>query len=375
MRRTMRILLLPALVLGLTNCTPADSAAPTTEDAGSADRAPQVETLTLEPIKFFDRIEITGNTEALQDAVLSAQSAGTVQGLVTLGASVKKGQVLARLDPGLLRAQVRQAKASLEAARASNALAQESFDRQKPLYDKKIISALEFRKIQSDLAAAKAQVAQAEGALAQAAKSLSYALITAPFDGVVQARLVKEGEQVAPGVQILRLTNATVMKVKAGVPERYAADIRAGRDASIRFNAYGIEARKGRLTFVSSVIDPASRTFDVEVELNNQDGVLKPEMVARLLVTKTVVDNALVIPITAVIRDEKGTSVYIVERSDGVSVARERRIELGVSSARDVVVTSGLSNGDEVVVLGQNELTRGDVVQVARRREAQTSSL
>jgi len=97
-------------------------------------------------------------------------------------------------------------------------------------------------------------------------------------------------------------------------------------------------------------------------------------MVARVVVTKTVIDGALVIPVTAVIRDEEGTSVFVVLRNDGVPTAQQRRIELGVVSSGQAVVKSGLSAGDEVVVLGQTELTRGDIVRVTRRREAQARS-
>lgn len=198
--------MLPAVALlaaTALSCQPAPddptSAAPV--DASTVDRSPQVETLTVEPRRFIERIEVTGTTEAIQDATLSAQSSGTVQNLVALGSSVRAGELLARLDPGLVRAQVRQAKASLEAARAAKALAQESFERQKPLYDQKIISALEFRKIRSDLASANAQVAQAQGALAQALKSLANTEIRAPFAGVIEMRMVKEGEQVVIGTR------------------------------------------------------------------------------------------------------------------------------------------------------------------------------
>ncbi len=371
MRDSLRILMVTAVAASAVKCTVGGRNDTKSVDAGTADRAPQVETLAMEPRRFVEQIEVTGRTEAIRDAVLSAQTAGTVENLVELGAKVKKGDVLARLDPVLINAQVRQAKAAVEAARAAKALAQETYDRQKPLYEKKIISALEFRRIQSDLAAAKAQLAEAQAGLAQANKSLENTLVTAPFDGIVEVRYVKEGEQVAPGVRILRLTNSRKMKVKAGVPERYAADIKEGRVASVRFNAYGIEPRTGKLTFVSSVIDPASRTFDVELELVNRDRILKPEMVARVLVNKTVVDDAMVIPLTAVIRDEEGTSVFVVVQTDGVPVAQQRAIELGVSSGDEIVVAGGLEAGDEVVVLGQNELTRGDIVRITRRHDAQ----
>ncbi len=364
-------------VVAAASCSPSSAtteSTPASTDAGVVDRAPQVETLAVEPRLFVERIEVNGTTEALNDATLSAQSSGTVESLVPLGARVKKSQVLARLDPGLIRAQVRQAKASVAAAKAARDLAQESFDRQKPLHESKIISALEFRKIRSDLASAEAQLAQAQANLAQANKTLSYTYITAPFDGVVETRLVKQGEQVALGTPVLRVTDSRVMKVKAGVPERYAADIKAGTEASVRFNAYGIRPLTGKLTFVGSVIEARSRTFDVELQIDNADRILKPSMVARVLVTKTIVEGALVIPVTSVIRDEEGTSVFIIDRVDGVPMAQQRTIKLGVASGGEVVVTSGLTAGDEVVVLGQSDLTRGDVVRITRRRDAQASS-
>ncbi|MEM7675113.1 MAG: efflux RND transporter periplasmic adaptor subunit, partial [Myxococcota bacterium] len=206
MRAIERTVLLAVTIGGAVHCAAAaddtGSSSPSSPDAAaSVDRAPQVETLTVEPRQFVERIEVTGRTEAVRDATLSAQSAGTVEDLVPLGASARKGQILARFDPGLLKAQVRGSKAAVEAAQAAKALAQESYERQKPLFEGKIISALEFRKIRSDLASAQAQLAQAQAELAQSMKSLENTLVIAPFDGVVESRAVKEGEQVAPGSQ------------------------------------------------------------------------------------------------------------------------------------------------------------------------------
>lgn len=336
--------------------------------APSAERVTQVEVLKLVPRTFEDRIEVTGALEAVRDATLSAQSAGTVQSLVELGTAVKKGQVLASLDADLLAAAVRQAEAQVEVAQTSAALAEDNFNRQKPLADDGIISALEFKNISAQQAQAQAQLGQAQAGLTQARKQLANAKVVAPFDGVVEAHLVERGEQVNPGQTIVRVTDTRTLKVKAGVPERYAADIKLGAAVRIAFNAYGLAPREGRLTFVGQTIDAKNRTFQVEAELDNPDGALKPEMVARLLVTRAKLANSLAVPLAAVIRDEGGEAVYVVDRSSAQPKAARRVVNTGVTSGNEVVIEGGLSAGDEVVVSGQTNLTQGDLVEVSPAR-------
>ncbi len=188
--------------------------------------------------------------------------------------------------------------------------------------------------------------------------------VVAPFDGVVEERFVEPGEQVNPGSRVLRVVDAAEVKVKAGVPERYATDIQQGAAVDIRFNAYGIEPRTGTVSFVGRTIDPQTRTFPVEVSLDNADGALKPEMVARLVLTRAVVEGALVVPQNALVRHENGQSLFVVEAGEKGRVARRVEVEVGARSDGKVVVTKGLEPGDEVVVLGQANLSGGDKVEV-----------
>ncbi len=353
--------------LALAGCAGSDNAeAPPKEPAAppSSHRTVRVETIVVEPTTFVDVVEITGAVETSDDATLSAQTSGTVRALAPLGESVVKGQTVARLDPSLARAAVEQARALVETAQAQFAFAEDTYRRQEPLYRDSIISALEFENIRTQKHQAEAQLNQARAALAQAEQQLGYTRITAPFAGIVEAHLVEVGEQVMPGAPVARVVNAKKVKVTAGVPERYALDIRKGASVEIGFNAYGIPRRSARVSFVGNVINPSNRTFPIEVLLDNADGTLKPEMIAEVYVTRARLEDRLVVPQTAVLLDENGTTLFVVEHTPEGPVARRRSVALGPSYGRRTVIAEGLNPGDEVIVVGQSKVTDGDVVEI-----------
>ncbi len=332
--------------------------------------AVRVETYAVEPVRFEDALQLTGAVEALDDATLSAQAAGTVVSIEERGATVPAGGTVARLDPAETRAAAAQAEAQVASSEAQAALAQDAYERQLPLYQDSIISAAEFEGVRTQRAQAQAALAQAQAALAQAEQRLANTRVTAPFTGTVEERFVEEGEQVSPGQQVARVVNTRRVKATAGVPESYAGQIEQGTAVRLRFPAYGgLDADTAAVTFVGSAIDPESRTFPIEVELSNPDGQLKPEMAVQLEVTREVIEDALVIPRNAVIRDEEGVSAYVVTRSDTAVVARRQSVTLGAEAGDRVVVRSGLEAGDEVVVAGQSGLAPGEPVEVIRQRE------
>ncbi|SHK20711.1 efflux RND transporter periplasmic adaptor subunit [Rhodothermus profundi] len=379
-----RLTLLASLVLvGLNGCAPPDNVASTSDNTAlaAAKRRVRVELLELRPARFVDWIEVTGTVEAEHDATLSAQASGTVEYLAPLGSQVAAGAVLARLDQTLARAALKQAEAQLASARAAYELALDNFRRQEPLFRDSIISALEFENVRTQRDQAAAQLRLAEAAVEQARKQLAHTVIQAPFAGTVEAHFVDVGEQIAMGQPVLRLVNLHRVKVRAGVPERYARDIRVGTPVALHFQAYGLPARQATVSFVGNTIDPANRTFPIEVHLDNPDGQLKPEMVVRVRLARQVLDHVAVIPLPAVLRDETGTSVFVADTTADGLVARQRYITLGPSAEGLVVVTQGLRFGERVVVLGQNDLSDGDLLEVlqtyttaARAADATTSA-
>ena len=356
--------LLLASALTFAACSSSDEAATAeTENEAPTARTIRVETLVLSPTEFDDIIEVSGTVEASDDAILSAQSSGTITTLVPLGRQVSQGGTVAQTDASLANASLAQAQAVLDQAQAQAAFATDNFNRQQGLFADSIISALEFENVRTQRASANASVAQALAAVQQAQAQLRFTRVTAPFSGVVEEHLVERGEQVNPGTPVARIVSTRDVKITAGVPERFAGNIGVGDQVQVRLQAYGNETRTGRITFVGSAVNAQTRTFPIEVSLGN-DGSLKPAMVATVLVRREQIANALVVPRAAVVREADGQIAYVVENG----VARSRTVTTGSSYGDRVVVTSGLSSGDELIVLGQNNVAPGDQVEVADQR-------
>ncbi len=326
--------------------------------------AKHVEILELSPVEFNDVIELTGTVEARRDVIVSAKTTGTLERIVPLGRTVGVGQVIANTEDDLLQASVSQAEAQVRNAEASLRIAEESYNRQKPLFADSIISPLEFTRLETTLDQAKSALAQSTAIFDQAQQQLQYTSITAPIGGKVEAHYVEPGEQVVPGMDVLRLVDTRNVQISAGVSERYAGDIEFGTPAEISLPTANVSPRTGRVVFAGNVIDPESRSFEVNIEVDNADGRLKPEMIVELAILRTTIEDALVIPGNSVTRTENGLSIFVVEQHEGRHVAKMRIVTLGADYANQVVVLSGLSPDEKVVVRGQSTLANDDLVTI-----------
>jgi membrane fusion protein (multidrug efflux system) len=330
-----------------------------------ASRAVPVEVVLAEPLRFEDRIELTGSVKAPNDAVLSAESAGRLTYLAELGRSIGAGQTVARVDGRLQQAGLEQAQASLAAAEAQAALAEDQFRRQEGLYRDSILSALEFEAVRAQRAQAQAQVAQARAAVSSARTQAGNTVIAAPFAGTVEAHLADRGETVGPGTPIVRLVAASGVRIEAGVPEIYANEIQEGTEVQIEPSAYGAPPMRGTVVFSGRAIDPQSRTSPIEIAVDNRAGLLKPAMTTRLYVTRRVVEGALAVPLVAIERDERGEGLYVaLEAGGGQTVAERRDVTTGARADGRVVIETGLAAGERVIVNGQSALTTGDAVRI-----------
>ena len=345
---------------GETDSTPEMSA----ESSGPPVISQHVATLKLSPTTYEDVIIITGTIAAINDAVLSAEAPGTVEMLAPLGQHVMPDTPIAHMDDALLKSSVEQAQAQLENSTAGLELAQDNFRRMQPLYEDSIISALEFTQIKTALRQAEAAVRQTDALLDLSNKQFANAVIRAPFAGTVEQHFVEVGEQVNPGSPIIRIVDASHVKVSVGVPERYAGDIKVGAAIELRVLSYDQEPLEGRVTFAGSAIDPANRTFAIEAQIENRDGHLKPEMIAEVFLVREKLDDVLVIPRAALIRDETGNNVFVVIYKDGVPYATRRRVSTGPNYSGLIVITEGLTPNDEVVIRGQSVIANDDLLEI-----------
>ncbi|MFP4227857.1 MAG: efflux RND transporter periplasmic adaptor subunit [Salinivenus sp.] len=360
------IALLAAPALLLSGCSDGQG----TSDDAPPERSPtRVETLVLEPQRFEDVVEVTGGIEALDDAALSAEASGTLVYVAERGTRIPEDSLVARVNPRSARAAVEQAEAQEESAQAQYDLAQDTYERQVPLYQDSIISDSEFESVRAEQTQALASLNQAKASLSEAREQLANTRIDAPFSGTVEERFQEPGEQAAPGEQVARLVDTRRVRVEAGVPERYANDLTQGDSVRVRVQSASLDDRWGRITFVGNTINPESRTFPIEVEVENPDRRLKPEMVARLFVVRERLDDVLVAPRAAIDRTEDGLEAYTVTETDSGAVVQSHQVTLGPASGNQVVLESGLEPGDELITVGQSDVASGDRVEIVQQHE------
>jgi membrane fusion protein (multidrug efflux system) len=289
----------------------------------------------------------TATLEAEADAEIIAKVGGEVRRiLVEEGDLVKSGQLLAVLDDRQLRFQAAQTRAAL-------AKAERDFNRQVELHQKGLVSAGAFEGLKYDLDNHRA-------ANDLASLSLSYSEIRAPFAGIVSARHVKLGQEIAIGTSVFRVTDPTPLKAAVYVPERELARLKIGQAASISVDALAGRAFPAIVKLVSPTVDSATATFKVTLEVNDPKGDLKPGMFSRVGIVFERRTEALTIPRIALLDTDGTSNVFVVTAGK----AEQRAIKTGLSNAGKLEVTEGLTGTEQVVVVGQNGLKDGNPVRV-----------
>ncbi|MEX0594298.1 MAG: efflux RND transporter periplasmic adaptor subunit [Balneolaceae bacterium] len=319
-------------------------------------RTVAVETMVVDRLPFSDQIRLSGVVEAVEDATISAENSGRIQSIVDRGDRVRQADVIAVMDNRLSQAQYAAAQTGYE-------LAEDTFSRLERLYGEEIIST-------QDYLSARAQRDQARAQLEQAEKQLEDTEIKAPFSGRIEERFVQIGELAAPGAPVVQLVNTDRLHVAAGVPERYSGQIAEGAPVELVLRTLGTEPIQSEVTFAGNLIDPGTRTFPIEVRLSSMEGRVKPEMVVDLRIRRATLEEAIIVPRTALIRDEESIYLFVAVNRGEDKTAELREVHTGVASGSLIQITSGLESGDEVVIAGLSTLNTGDHLQIVGRHEA-----
>lgn len=358
MGRWARNVLAVTAMAALAGCGSAEAGSAEGAEASDAFvRVINVEVTSVETQTFVEEIPLTSVAMANQDVMLEAEETGIIREIyVDRGDRVNRGQAIAKIDDRLLRTQVDQARAAAE-------LASQTWDRRKRLWENDQVGS-EIAYLESKFAAE-----QAAATLAGLEARLERTVVRAPFSGVLDERHVDVGTSVGPGETIGRLVDLTPIKVFAGVPERYAADIQAGAIAQLTFEALGDQVYTAPIRYVGSTISQQSRTFPIEVVVENPDHQIKPQMVANMAVTRQQVDGAVVVPQDALVRVEDGYVAFVAIERDGNMIAEVRPVVLGPTRRNLVVLESGVSAGEQLIVVGQKSVADGDRVNIVRTRE------
>jgi membrane fusion protein (multidrug efflux system) len=309
----------------------------------------RVITLTLEPRRLEDKINLPAAVEAYEDLEVKAEVPGQViKVLVDEGQIVKKGQIIVHLDD-------RDYETRLARVEANYRLAKLDYDRNVSLAKKQVTSIATVDSLEARLKDLEAQ-------LDEARLSLSRTKIVAPINGKVNEIKSKQGDFLSVGDPVAQIIQFDKVKVKVGVPESDVAAIFDLDKADVIIDALGKRMVQGRKVFLSSQPQSLSRLYDLELEVPNPDGHILPGMFARVDLVKQVFSQALAVPLYAVIARGEERFVFIEENGQ----AKMRNINLGMITGWQVQITAGLQAGDKVIVVGHRLLSDGQTVDVIK---------
>ena len=285
--------------------------------------------------------EVVGTVRSKQRAVVEAKVSGRVlEYSATPGAVVKAGNLLARLDVQEIQAKVDQARAMLDQAKRD-------FDRQKQLIASNATTRQEFD-------AADARVKIGTGAVSEAETMMSYAKVTAPFDGVVTRKLADVGDLAMPGKPLLEIEAPTSLRFEADLPEAILDRVKLGEKMVVRL----AKVVEGTVSEISPVADPVSRTFNVKLDLPPTEG-LRTGQFGRVSVPVAEV-KLLLVPQSAVLKRGQMELVFVAK--DGKTALR--LVKTGKGLEDRIEILSGLEEGEQIIVSETAQLTDGQPVTI-----------
>jgi len=347
--------------------------APPPEDV----RPVRVTTLSLDAAG--ERLEFSGDVRPRYESQLGFRVGGKiVERKVDVGATVKRGDVLMRLDPQDLRLAESQARATLRAAETERDLARADYKRHVDLRAQNFVSQAVLDTKQSALKAAQANVDAARAGLRGQANQANYASLAADADGVVTAIEAEVGQVVQPGSPVVRVARTVEKEVVIGIPEDKVGQLRAASDVTVRLWANEAVAIPGKIREVSPVADPATRTYTVKVAIPDNAEVRLGMTATVEFVTGVATGGngaaGLRLPLTALVQQKGTSAVWIVENGAVKLVP----VQVIGQVRNDVLVTGQVAAGQKVVTAGVNLLKNGQKVRILTAdvsRRADTEAL
>ncbi|KRE89828.1 RND transporter [Frateuria sp. Soil773] len=313
-------------------------------------------------------LKLVGSAEAWSTVTLRARVTGQLETLAfEPGSRVRKGQLLAQIDPRLLKAQLDQARGSVARDRAQLQKAQADQRRYADMLAKGYVSKADFDTYQANLAVAKAALQSDLAAQELAQTQLDYARIVAPFDGVTGAPLAWPGAQVsADSTDIVVLNQVEPIRVAFNIPERNLAAVRAslGRGAvAVQATIPGDAGKPlaGSLEFVDNAVDHTTGTIVLKARFDNPDQRLTPGQFVQVTLPTTRIAKAISIPVQALQSSSRGSFVFVLGADGTVG---QRYVTTGPGTGNRIIVTQGLKAGERVVTEGQMLLVDGSHVTV-----------
>lgn len=309
---------------------------------------------------FNHFFEVQGSVTTKDLLVITPEYNGILTNVyVKEGQKVSKGQLLGKIDDGGMGQQLAQMEIQAD-------LAKTTYDRQKRLWEQKIGSEIQYLQAKSSYEAQSKAVSQMQQQLAKTT-------IKAPFSGTVDDVITEQGSVVAAGqTPIFRLINLNNMYIETEIPESYVKDVVKGKDVKAEFPILG-KTFDTKIRQAADYINPANRTFKVEVDIPNKDQMVKPNLTAKLKINDYTNEKAILIPQSIISENAEGEQyVYIVtdKNTENEGIAKKVIITTGKTQGDVIEVLSGLTSGAEIIKEGARSVKDSQPVKVINFNES-----
>jgi membrane fusion protein, multidrug efflux system len=344
---------------------------------GNFGRGPMVvELASARRASMNQEVRVVGNLIGEATVAVAPRTAGRVQDVfVRLGDRVARGQRIAKIEDFEIVEQVKQAEAAQEVAAATIRqreadlqLALTNVERSRNLFQRQLLpkqtlddNEARYQAAVAQIDLAKAQSTQSRARLDELRINLANTVIVSPVNGFVARRAVDPGAFVSQNAPVVDVVDISRVRLVVNVVERDLKELKSGDGAKVEVDAFPGETFPARIARVAPVLDPATRTAPIEIEIVNTDFRLKPGMYARAGITTTLKKDSLVVPVDAIA--DLGGRRGVFQHLNGVAVFRT--VELGTEGEQLVEVVGGLTEGDQVITTGARALRDGDRIQLA----------
>ena len=352
-----------------------EQATPKKKKAGG--RTVSVDLASAEIGQVREILLLTGALKPRESVDVTPKATGRLEKThFRVGDRVGRGDLIAELEDDELQQRVRRAEAAIAVSEANVAQRKAELEntkanlaRAQQLFEEELLSPQEFEQqktgltmIEAQVELAAAQVEQARAELRELRIQLEQTKIYAPLDGDVALRYVDEGALVSPNSPIIRLVNLAVMVTQGNVPERNVGKLRVGNEAEVRVDALPDRVFRGRVARISPVLDAATRSALIEIDIPNPERVLRAEMFARINLDLGTMRDATLIPRDGLVYRGQQPGVYVVDEENRPIFTP---IETGMTRENNVEVLANLDVGTKIVGRGATMLRDGDRIAVA----------
>jgi HlyD family secretion protein len=336
-----------------------------------------VETTTAQRGEIAQQLVVVGNLVGDATVAVVPRAAGRLQEIsVRLGDRVSRGQRIAKIEDFELQEQVKQQEAALEVSRATIRqreadlkLAETNAERSRNLFARQLLpkqtlddTEARYQAAVAQLDLARAQNTQSTARLDELKINLQNTIIVSPVDGFVARRAVDAGAFVGQNAPVVDVVDIGQVRLVANIVEKDLKSMQTGDETQVEVDAFPGEMFMGRVARVAPVLDPATRTAPIEIEIPNPGFRLKPGMYARVTVKTDEKKEALIVPANAVVDTGGRRGVFMAAENDTVSF---RPVTVGIEDSNQIEILDGLSEGDRIVTTGAAGLRDGDRVVYA----------